>query len=725
MQFSTGPTRLLRAITRARIFAAKDNRPDFACATTLVMASIADLRGLDVRVTATSRQPLAHCLLNVNSSVRGSARLASICIGLWLSLCVGVCKAQVSPQTLAVESCVPSNNTLIRAAGTDPVYLLHDGRKYYIQTRGWIVKNGYAREAVHILQPSSVAAIPSAYNLSEQSPFPGTPDALEGKLLLAHDSVDRVYVVKHGVRHWVLDSRWFTKNGYAGQALVPVTNAELQMLPLGVDFDYTPREHGVEILLLTLSLFAFFFISAGSYHKLRPTSTLGVPWSRAFQRWTTWRIRVLLLALFTAAIMARVPTAVSHPRFWAEEGTKWFQYASSHSLLKSLLFVCPCSSYYALNANLGAILASATAVTAGLRYAPIATTFLALFFQVLPIALILFGKSRLFDVMWKRVAGCLIVIFASSATDEIWLNSINSMSFLGLISLLLVFEETWTWPRWMRWALRGLLILCGLSSPYCCALIPLFILVAWRERKREQKIQCFILMFCALIQVGVVARTQMHLERISAISQPSSGIALASRGKDLRPAAEIVDVFSGQVALPALGYSGREDLLAEMGLKEAWMDASSNVPHPSSNTIQAAGWLCFVLLAAILWRLKGTAIYGMTNVLIGAFLLLATFTCVASLNGVPLGRYAFLPGLIFLLLLLANIDWSTSVAVRFVCAFVLSFGLANGIVDYRSHPWQEGPLWSEEVRIWKTDHAHPLRIWPPGWRFVYDPPLQH
>lgn len=639
--------------------------------------------------------------------MRLPASLASLFIGLSLSLCA-------YPETLAAAPCALPDNTLITAAGSPAIYFLHDAKKYYIQSPKWITDKGYGGEAVHVLKPSEMAAIPSGYDLAGKSAVPGTPASLENKLVW---SGGKIYVVTQGQRHWVLDPRWISQSRYAGQAAVRVSAAELQALPVGTDIMYFPPGTKIRVLSLSLAIFAFFYLSTNNnrwhFSQARFSSLAR---SKFFQIWTTWHTRAILLIAFCAAIVAREPYLLAHPRFWAEEGTVWFQFASSHSVIQTILFVYPLSRYFNLTANIGAVLSSVTAARVGLEYAPAATTFLAFLIQALALALILFGRSRLFDSHWKRVTGCLIVLFAPTATDEIWLNSINSMSYLGLISLLLLFEETRNRPGWQRWILRGALLVCGLSSPYTIALLPLFVGAAVFYKMPEQKIQCLILLLCVLLQAGIVARTSL------------SG-AQASRGTDLRLDASMVNMFSEHVAHPSLGDATLESLTGEMGLKDARTTAASFPPHPASTSLRVAGWLCFILLAAIVWSLKGRTIYGAANQVLAAFLILSVFTCLASIHSVPVGRYAFLPGLAFLFLLLINADSSKSRLVRYICMLVLSYGLANGIKDYPVPSVQSGPSWSKEVRIWRNSHAHRLRVWPEFWApegggIVYNNSLQ-
>ena len=44
------------------------------------------------------------------------------------------------------------------------------------------------------------------------------------------------------------------------------------------------------------------------------------------------RLRPLLLAVFIALVLGRVPTLTIHPRFWAEEGGLFLNYAYAHSI---------------------------------------------------------------------------------------------------------------------------------------------------------------------------------------------------------------------------------------------------------------------------------------------------------------------------------------------------------------------------------------------------------
>jgi hypothetical protein len=79
------------------------------------------------------------------------------------------------------------------------------------------------------------------------------------------------------------------------------------------------------------------------------------------------------------------------------------------------------------------------------------------------------------------------------------------------------------------------------------------------------------------------------------------------------------------------------------------------------------------------------------------------------------GRYAFLPGATFLLLLMLAVQSYKSPAASCLIMLVLSCGLANGLLAYGTFHSLRGPSWSSEVQLWQADHSHVLLVWPGWW----------
>ncbi len=512
--------------------------------------------------------------------------------------------------------------------------------------------------------------------------------------LVASKEEGLLYLVQTGERRWIRDPRWLASHGYASQPFVWLPLAQLRQIPVGPSIGYFPLARQIRIGIYAAILFLFFFLANYKKEWLRQTARAsGVLW----QNWSL-DSRALLLAGFVLLMWLRAPSLLVHPRFWAEEGTTWFHYAYTHSLIKGLFFLFPLSGYLNLMANIGGVLSSLTARFLKIEYAPLATTLAAFLVQILAITIVLYGNSRLFSSRWKAVSGCLIVLFAPTSVPEVWLNTINSMSYLGLIALLLLFEDTSGWRPWVKWAARSILVLCGLSAAYSIALLPLFLLSFFRHRERERKVQCFILGACFLVQMGCIAFT----------THVSGGIL--HRGTEVVADLSSINVLFSHIAVPALGENFAYALFGALGLTGACMAANS-FAHPWDPTIQVAGVLSFLIIVGVFWLLLRR--WDENKLFLGAsFLIFAILTCVGSLFSVPNGRYAFLPGLVFLFLVLSNVESGGGRVRSLICMLVLSFALANGIASYRMQPEPNAPIWSREVAKWRADHTYKPRVWP-------------
>jgi hypothetical protein len=114
----------------------------------------------------------------------------------------------------------------------------------------------------------------------------------------------------------------------------------------------------------------------------------------------------------------------------------------------------------------------------------------------------------------------------------------------------------------------------------------------------------------------------------------------------------------------------------------------------------------------IRWRLA--AAYGLVT---AGSLTGALGDARAMLLGVePNARYAFVPGVLALWLLLFNVQQLRS-ARSLACALVLAWGLGAGAGGWRETlRWREQwPEWPAQVTAWRWDPRTPLHIWPRGW----------
>ncbi len=418
-----------------------------------------------------------------------------------------------------------------------------------------------------------------------------------------------------------------------------------------------------------------------------------------------------LLAILVILATTRALYLLTSPRFWAEEGTIFFQHATQHSLFSNIFFVFPESGYFILWTNLAAAGASITARFAGLQYAPAATTYAALIPPLAALAVILFGRSYLFRSWWRVIAACLIILVTPVAAGELWLNTINSPPYLGLLVLILLFEDTSGWSRFRRWIIRGVLALCGVSGLYGAILFPAYTLAYRVFRQREKLVQAGVLAICLITQAGVVT-----------LVQKTAGLS-RQRFRYVTLDSAIVNVFYHEVATPIAGQDIAMRGFEILGLKDALLAASSTPRH---GRVTLAACFSLLLFFELFRALRGRTLLSTKVLLIAAFTIEASFVALGSLNGIPGPRYAFVAGTSLLFLVLDNIGaGKTYTSILCSVALIMSFGIGTlsytkdlGFFRDTASPWRA------EVARWRLDHNYELRVWPGWWpgRVHYEAP---
>jgi hypothetical protein len=203
----------------------------------------------------------------------------------------------------------------------------------------------------------------------------------------------------------------------------------------------------------------------------------------------------LFLGLFfSALVLVRVPPILLKGRFWAEEGSKFFENAWLLPWPKTLL--APWGGYLNITANLAGLLAWKIPP---LEWAPYATTAVGFIFQICPAILLLTS-----GIPWLRRNGpmaiALMILLLTPFSDEVWLSSIASQVHLTLCcALILAFAAKKNWVEGFRFLLLGLAVLSG---PAVWLLTPLFVIRTLIDRSWRRAVQTAVLVSGIFIQLG-------------------------------------------------------------------------------------------------------------------------------------------------------------------------------------------------------------------------------
>jgi hypothetical protein len=414
--------------------------------------------------------------------------------------------------------------------------------------------------------------------------------------------------------------------------------------------------------------------------------------------------RPILFFLVVVLIALKAPMMLVRPRLWAEESF-YLSYALKHSVIQSLLWSRESVGYYLLTANLPAVIAAFATKTFSLEYAPFVTTYFSFAVQLIPFAILIYGKSHLFCNRFVVTAGCLLMLLPATNFGEIWFTTIHTKNWTGLAALIILFEDMSEWSNRKTWFFRWVVLFCGLSGPYAAVLAPIFALSYFVYGERERLVQAAILAGCCLIDVGLFI-FEVH----------AGGAGL--RTKVFTWDSAVVNVFYFQVVWAFLG--GRSMWFCKyLGLRHA---IQKSYAVPRGGQVITAAWCCVLAVAMFVntfWVKK--KMLSEQTLLVASFLLFASFTARTALLGIPSNRYASLPGLSILLLVVRAWDRHPRVVVRAFAVFLIACAISSGIRDYRKDFVQgsaSGPVWHEEVQKWRANASYAPAVWPIGW-----PPL--
>lgn len=399
------------------------------------------------------------------------------------------------------------------------------------------------------------------------------------------------------------------------------------------------------------------------------------------------RIGAFVLLLLVAA--SRAPYALLHGRFWAEEGSIHFRHMALHDGVGTLLFFSNRTAYLNLFANL----ATRAAADAPMPRAPLVTGWLSFGLLGVVLWVALFWPSELLTTTAARIAAATLLVVGTLAAPEVWLNSMGAQTYLGLLTVLLLFVVVAQLDR-VRLALgSGLVAVAGLSGIYSCVLAPLFVWRAWRDRSRRRIVFAAVISAAALVELVVISKAK------------SSG--------DVAPTKLRVRGFGPLIR----DFAGRHLAGFLVGADNATSIVQRSHGAGGLVVLSLGGLAVIVFVGFLLSHVRPRTV---PLLLAAAFVLEEVMILYGANNGAG-GRYTVVPIGILILMFVhatthADRSWIRQVAVA-TCVVVLLFGVTAFWTyqpsNLRCH---DCPSWTEQVATWQAGRTNQLAIWPyPGW----------
>ena len=403
----------------------------------------------------------------------------------------------------------------------------------------------------------------------------------------------------------------------------------------------------------------------------------------------TTRQRCLLLAAFVLLVIGRIPRAWRFGRFQDEEATVFLAYAWHHPWREALFR--PFAGYWNLAANATTLLVARFVRGGGwpLEYAPYVTMTIALAVQALPAVLILTGRAP-WLARRSTIALALLFLAVAPGIEEVFFNVLHIQFHLALcVALILALDRPGR--RGARILYGLLLLIAPLCGPIALVLLPLFALRALADRDKGR-----------FEQIGALAAGGALQLLLFYAPSPM-------RGHPQSPGTIASTMLLRMAAMPALGF-GKTEKLGEAIFQSqvtggyGWMIASA----------AAAIYFTALLLLALqrrdgaIWLLLSSLTIAIASFGFGMIVVVAD-----APYDLDSERYTFLP-LMLLIFALAAMAMRREFKPRWLCAVMLLLCLMTGISRYpRPLPGlADGPRWAAEVAIWRSDHRHPLAVWP-------------
>lgn len=380
--------------------------------------------------------------------------------------------------------------------------------------------------------------------------------------------------------------------------------------------------------------------------------------------------RTLVIAIAAVVMILRTPYLFLSSRFWAEEGSLYFSEAFHSTWHKALL--AGHQGYYSFFPNVTTLMA---ALIVPLENAPFVTTFAAFLIQLLVVFIILYRLQSVFTPI-QQLLLCVATIFVCN-TGEIWLNTITTQFHLCLASFFIIMSNQQKVSK--SWVIfdRVVLILSGLTGVVTSFLLPVLLIRWFIERSRN------------LLMLSLTLLSTTFLQIIYILSHGLIGNRLEVENS----------------------VSFTESSVRLYVLTPIFEDNTNFLVNYSFYLYLLAGSIVMLSLS-ILFESKHIEL----KLAVISFLSVSILSLLGSLGMGGGARYAYVPGVILMILFILNLKLGENKFMKVCSAVIIAIAFLSWIPSYSSSlsPWilKNEVVWSEEVSKWRKNNNYLLKISP-------------
>ena len=412
-----------------------------------------------------------------------------------------------------------------------------------------------------------------------------------------------------------------------------------------------------------------------------------------------YKIETLVLILIIFASFYRSPFIFLNGRFIGEEATHHFLFALNNGFIENLFYFIPFAGYFNFVPNI----LTGVATYLPLELAPFSTVYGSFLILINLQILCLYYNSYFLDTKFKKIFVSLLLFISPPFVPEIWLNSLNCQIYLCLVAILILFIKNE--KKKINYYFHANIFLACFSGIYSCVLMPLFLVRYYYKKTKYDLINGVIIVFATLIQLSIITYSKFA----NSLLESKLEIAL---NFDM-----FINFIYNNLSKPLFGRQTTH-----------WIYENMNFFSFSISEISLL-ILSFILIFLIyfIFNRKLTSKFKNDYILSSLtliFILLSVVIFIGSTGTHLGGRYAVLPGILFLLILFRLFTFSETKLMKFFFIFILGISLLSGIYEFRpptknvKHQYIKFldcvncPIWSEEVKKWREDEKYVIGIWP-------------
>ena len=351
-------------------------------------------------------------------------------------------------------------------------------------------------------------------------------------------------------------------------------------------------------------------------------------------------------------IIIRAPCYFIQDGWWDIKGNSFYIYSTQNNFFKTLIFVLPSAGYFEFFTNIVAKFASYFP-----DYAKLIDVIFIFFLKIGIFSYIIFYNSNLILNNKYRLIFISLILFSTPMSPEIWMTSLHARSYFAILTILMIFQNFNFYSSFQLFVYRTILIFSGLSSVYASILSPIFLLNYFFHKTKIHFTNFLISLIPLIINISLFVKFYL----------------ITNNNEESRMVFNFSKIISFAYNIIIRPFAG--GTIPEIIYNKLFIKFNSDL---LISFIIIFVFLIFLLLKSILKRDK------IFILLLFIFLIQCSLSLFGSLYGNFVGgRYAVLPGIAILFLLVRAQQLEKKNIFKKFYFFLIIFSITIGLLEFK------------------------------------------